>query len=125
MRDGDALSMIYSSGSAKYWKGNAPEKVEYKIFGRIPGFGTGGGFSGTEQIIDIDGGKRFICEWDNAQIDPFAIRISYDDRKWEPFDVSPAAFILNIIFYGVLSGVVVILIKRRKRSRLQEEQGRT
>lgn len=34
---GGIFFMIYSSGTAKFWKGNATERVEYLVFGGNPG----------------------------------------------------------------------------------------
>lgn len=73
----NSFYMVYSSDTAKLWKGNATEKVEFKTFGGNPHFGIVGNYEVLPQELDIVGGKRFICEWDNAQSNNIQIGIIF------------------------------------------------
>ena len=107
--------MIYSSDTAKVWKGNATERVEYKAFGGNPIFGTTGYQEGLTQVTDIAGGKRYICEWNNAQNYTVQIGIRFygSTREFIPVEI----IVLNILAYVAITIVIVLWIKRRKKKR--------
>lgn len=109
--------MIYSSETAKFWKGNATERVEYNVFGGNPQFGTSGLYNGSRQVLDITGGKRFICEWNNAQEGLTLIGISFDEREYNLYDNILLTIVLNVLGYGAITSVIVILIIWRKKKR--------
>ena len=114
----DVIFMMYSSGSAKFWKGNASARVEFKIFGKIPSFPSRGIANQlcTYQLLDIDRGKRFITECNNSQSNPIAIGICYDERE---YDIIPDGFLLNFLitlhFYTIPIGIIAWIIIRRKK----------
>jgi len=109
--------MIYSSETAKFWKGNATERVEYNVFGGNAQFGTPGPYNGSRQVLDIAGGKKFICEWDNAQEGVTLIGVRFDERTYELYGPTIIIIVLNILGYGVIISIIVILMKGRKRKR--------
>jgi len=113
----DLFYMIYSSETAKYWKGNATERVEYKVFGKIPVFGSSGLYNGSRQVLDIAGGKRFICEWDNAQEGLIEIGIRYDEREYDLYGPTIIIIVLNGLAYVAITSVIVLWIIRRKKKR--------
>ena len=107
--------MVYSSDTAKLWKGNATERVEYKVFGGNPHFGIAGNYEGLPQLIDIAGGKRFICEWNSTQYYTVQIGIKFYGSTNEIIPVE--IIVLNILAYVAIASVIVIWIKRRKKKR--------
>ena len=109
--------MIYSSETAKFWKGNATERVEYKVFGGNPQFGTSGLYNGSRQVFDIAGGKKFICEWNNAQEGLTLIGVRFDERKYELYSPTIIIIVLNILAYVAIASVIILWIKRRKKKR--------
>jgi len=109
--------LIYSSETAKFWKGNATERVEYKIFGGNPRFSIFGPYNGSRQVLDIVGGKKFICEWDNAQEGLIWIGIRFDERKYDFYGQNIIIIVLNILAYVAIASVIVIWIVRRKKKR--------
>ena len=109
--------MDYSSDTAKLWKGNATERVEYNAFGGDPIFSTLGSHGGLRQFLDIPGGKRFISEWDNAQNKTIQIGIIFYGSTNEIMPGTIETIILNIIAYVAITIVIVLWIKRRKKKR--------
>ncbi|NVM19895.1 MAG: hypothetical protein HWN80_19500 [Candidatus Lokiarchaeota archaeon] len=107
--------MLYSSYTSKFWKGNATKRVEYIVFGRDPFFGIytyGGDFEGLQQTLDFVGGKKFICEWDNAQGNIIAIEIIIDESTYFlPLGINN----LNYLVYSIILAVIWVLIIKRKR----------
>ena len=117
----DLLYMVYSSDTAKFWRGNATERVEYKVFGRIPVFSIGGGYEVLRQILDIPGGKRFICEWNNTQNSTIQIGITFYGSTLEISLGMIVIIVLNILAYVAISCAIVIWIIRRTKKRSQKD----
>ena len=109
--------MVYSSDTAKLWKGNATERVEYKVFGGNPIFGTTGYQEGLRQVIDIAGGKRFISVWNNTQNYTAQIGITFYGSTHEISPEMIVIIVLNGLAYVAITSVIVIWIKRRKKKR--------
>ena len=107
--------MIYSSDTAKLWKENATERVEYNVFGGDPLFSIGRNQEVLRQAIDIAGGKGFICEWNNTQNSTVQIGIMFYGATNEIIPVE--IIVLNILAYVAIASVIVIWIKRRKKKR--------
>lgn len=121
----DLFYMVYSSEMAKLWKGSATERVEFKVFGRIPVCGSYYMlFSENDSIeflidaIDFTGGIRYIGEWNNTQNSIIQFGIRYDDS---PYELYPAglemAFLRLFVLLGIVSAIVLLWIKIRKRNR--------
>lgn len=109
--------MIYSSDTAKLWKGNAMERVELKVFGGNPVFSIGGHYEGLPQILDIVGGKRYICEWNNTQNSTRQIGITFYGSTLEISPGMIVSIVLNGLAYIAIISVIVIWIIRRKKNR--------
>ena len=111
------LDMVYSSDTAKLWKGNAPERVEYKVFGGDPVFSIAGSTDGLRQVIDIAGGKRYICEWNNTQNKTIQIGITFYGSTLEISPEMIVIIVLNGLAYIAITSVIVLWIIRRKKKR--------
>ena len=109
--------MIYSSETAKLWKGNATERVEYNVLGGSPIISRSGPYEGLPQELDIVGGKRFICEWDNTQNSTVEIGIIFYGSTNEIRPEMIVIFVLNGLAYVAIASVIVIWIIRRKKNR--------
>ena len=107
--------MIYSSDTAKLWKGNATERVEYKAFGGNPIFSITGNQEILRQVIDITGGIRFICEWNNTQ--NFTVQIGIRFYGSTPEFIPIELIVSNILGYVAIISVIALWIKRRKKKR--------
>ena len=104
--------MDYSSDTAKLWKGNATERVEYNAFGGDPIFSTAGSHGGLRQFLDIAGGKRFISEWDNAQNKTIQIGIIFYGPTSE---IIPVELIVFLAYVAITSVIVLWIIRRKKK----------
>jgi len=109
--------MVYSSDTAKLWKGNATERVELKAFGGNPVFSIAGNYEGLPQMLDIAGGKRYICEWNNTQNSTVQIGIRFYGSTLEISPGMIVIIVLNTLAYLAITSVIVIWITRRKRKR--------
>ena len=114
--------MIYSSDTAKLWKGNTTQRVEYKVFGGNPIFSIGRNREVLRQAIDITGGKGFITEWNNTQNSTVQIGIMFYGATNEIILVE--IIVLNILAYVAIASVIVIWIKRRKKKRGKDSRVR-
>ena len=107
--------MIYSSDTAKLWKGNATERVELKVFGGNPIFGITGNQEGLPQMLDIAGGKMYIYEWNNAQ--NYTVQIGITFYGSTPEFIPIELIVLNILGYVTITSVIILWIIWRKRKR--------
>jgi hypothetical protein len=107
--------MIYSSDTARLWKGNATERVELKVFGGNPIFGITGNQEGLPQMLDIAGGKMYICEWNNAQ--NYTVQIGITFYGSTPEFIPIELIVLNILGYVTITSVIILWIIWRKRKR--------
>ena len=107
--------MIYSSDTAKVWKGNATERVEYKAFGGNPIFGITGNQEGLPQMLDIAGGKMYICEWNNAQ--NYTVQIGIRFYGSTPEFIPIELIVSNILGYVTITSVIILWIIWRKKKR--------
>ena len=115
----ETFYMIYSPETAKFWKGHATERVEYIIFGGNPQFSLFNvpvPYNASWQVLDIVGGKKLICEWNNAQEWLFGIGVSFDEREYF-YGPTLIIIVLNILAYVAIASVIVIWIKKRKKKR--------
>ena len=113
----DLLYIEFSTYTTKFWKGNATERVDCIVYGDCFRIGEGREYEGLRQLLDIAGGKRFICEWDNAQNNTNWIQVIFDRREYELYTITPEIIALNIIAYVAITTVIVLWIKRRKKKR--------
>ena len=113
----NSFYMVYSSDTAKLWKGNATEKVEFKTFGGNPHFGIVGNCEVLRQLLDIEGGKRFICEWNNTQNSTVQIEIIFYGSTNGILPGTIEIIVLNILAYIAITIVTVVWIIRRKKKR--------
>lgn len=117
----DLFYMVYSSDTAKLWKGNATERVEYNVFGGNPVFSIGGDIEGLWEILDVVGGKRYIYEWNNTQNNTVQIGISFYGYTPKIIPGMIEMIVLNGLAYVAITSVIVIWMKARKKKRSQKD----
>ena len=111
----DLLYIQFYTDTNKFWKGNATERVECIVYGDNPRISD---HQGLRQIFDIEGGKRLICEWNNAQNNTNRISILFDRREYSilfPFE----HFILNAPVYIAIIIGIVLCVRWRIRKYLR------
>lgn len=108
--------MAYYLETARVWKGNLTQRVEIKVFGKLPIYGTAGGYDGVGQVSDIQGGQSVLFEWNKGKVDTIYIGIMYYGSTSEDvFGIVTMVVLNGLAYIAIISGVV-IWIKRRKRN---------
>ncbi|TKJ26761.1 MAG: hypothetical protein CEE42_04070 [Promethearchaeota archaeon Loki_b31] len=111
--------MAYYLETARVWKGNLTQRVEFKLFGKLPIYCTVaryGEYDGDWQISDIQGGQSVILEWNKGKVDMVYVGISYYGSTSDDVFGIVAIVVLNGLAYIAIISGVVIWIKRKKRN---------
>ena len=108
--------MGYYLETARVWKGNLTQRVEFKVFGKLPRYGTGGEYDGFGQISDISGGQSALYEWNKGTVDTIYVGIRYYGSTSEDVFRIVNMVVLNGLAYVAIISGVVIWLKRRKRN---------
>jgi hypothetical protein len=109
--------LVHSSDTVKLWNGNAKERVELKVIGGNPIFGITGNFEDLPEILDIEGGKRYIFEWYDSQNSTIQIGIQFYGSTPEISPEMIVLIVLNSLALGAITSVIVLWIIRRKKKR--------
>ncbi len=108
--------MAYYLETARVWKGNLTQRVEFKLFGKIPIYGIAGEYDGDWQILDIQGGQSVLLEWNKGKVDTIYVGIRYYGSTSEDiFEIVTMVVLNGLAYIAIISGVVIWL-KRRKRN---------
>ncbi len=114
----DLFYLIYHVGTSQEWIGNSTGKVELKAYGKQPVFSTRGSLCSFEleccDLIDINGGNSFRCEWNNRQISEGDIGIQYYTQAENGFII---IVIVNISIYIAIVVIIILVIIIRKNRR--------
>lgn len=62
----DIFYMVYHIGTSQDWIGDTSGRVELRVYGRQPHFPLMYITAPPSQVVDIIGGKSWICEWNNT-----------------------------------------------------------
>jgi hypothetical protein len=119
----DVIYIIYKLGTSQEWIGNTTGKLEFRVYGKQTifsrmGFYDGGHFTENCSLIDINGAKSYICEWDNIHIPHGSIGIKYY-KESSSFEELWILIILNLSLYIFIGSIIVIVVlTRRKRKKM-------
>ena len=108
--------MAYYLETARVWKGNLTQRVEFKLFGKLPIYGAVGEYDGDWQISDIQGGQSVLIEWTKGKVEMIYVGIRYYGSTSEDIFGIVTMVVLNSLAYIVIISGVVIWLKRRKRN---------
>ena len=111
----DSFSIRYIVATARAWKNNITEKVEFRVQGKLPTSYT----EYTDKICNIStipNGKSYCWNWDNEYITDDYVGINYRGQLLEP------GLVLTLILLLGGSGIggvilIVFLIARKKRNK--------
>ncbi len=108
--------MAYYLETARVWKGNLTQRVEFNLFGKLPIYGTIGELDGVWQISDTQGGQSVLIEWNKGKVDTIYVGIRYYGSTSEDiFGIVTMVVLNGLVYVAIISGVVIWL-KRRKRN---------
>ena len=106
--------MAYHLETARVWKGNLTQRLEFKVFGKLPQYGISGGCD-VAQFSDIQGGQSALFEWNRGKVDTLHVEITYYGPTSEDvFGIVTMVVLNGLVYIAIISGVVIWL-KRRKR----------
>ncbi len=106
--------MAYYLETARVWKGNLTQRVEFKVFGKLPIYS--GGIDVDLQISDIQGGQSALFEWNKGKVESIYVGIIYYGPTSEDVFGIVIMVVLNGLAYIAIISGVVIWLKRRKRN---------
>ncbi len=117
----DVFFVFYTSETAKFWKGNATERVEYNVFGGNPVFRWRGSglYNNSTKYLEYVEGKKIVCEWINAPGGWIGLGVNFDERNFSfstPLDI----FFTNIPGFIVIIIVIALYVRKRKRKYLRD-----
>ena len=118
----DVFFIAYFLGSSLEWIGSTTGKIELRAYGKQPVFTYSVVDKIPPQLIVIDGGQSFICEWNNTEIQilKFGVRYYRELTPFEKFLVIIAWNIgtIRLIYITIpiiIIGLVIIRKTRKKR----------
>ncbi|MFW9970541.1 MAG: hypothetical protein ACFFDF_10095 [Candidatus Odinarchaeota archaeon] len=120
----DSRSIFYFAyclGISQNWIGNTTGGIEFRVYGKEPGFLTSGGplYPLFPQYIDINGGKSFSYEWNNIEIFMMDVGVAYY-RGISPFDTLIEFLIYFIPICIVITlSIIIFMILKKKRKKLK------
>ncbi len=114
----DYYSIRYILATARAWKNNITEKVEFKVQGKLPTSYT----EYTENacnISTIPNGKSYSWNWDNESINDDYVGINYRGQLLKPEEILFYIILLGSIGIGGVTLIVFLIVrkKRKKNSR--------
>lgn len=113
----DVFFMIYHVGTSQEWIGDATGRVEHRAYGKQPVFSRCYITAPPCQVVDIIGGKSFICEWNNTispLMDVGVIYYGLSDNGWN------IILIVNIsINIGIVIIIMLVIFIRRNRRKIR------
>ena len=112
------LNIYYDVGTSRAWNGTISERVEFKVYGKVPDSYSSyrkDRFEYNCTISDITNGKSYAWEWENEIINVNTVYISYS--YYNPY----ARLIFIIIFLSMFAVVIisVVLINRRFKRKVR------
>jgi len=112
----DLFYVVHHLGTSQEWIGNTTGRAELRVFGKEPVFGVSGVNLVPCQLMNIIGGKSYICEWNNTKGPWMDIGIRYY-RGASLFEKIIDLIMFNLLIILPIAGIitVVVLIRRRQK----------
>jgi hypothetical protein len=117
MQNYQILNILYDVGTSRAWNGSISERVEFKVYGKLPDSYSSyreDSFEYNCTISEIEDGKSYMWEWKDEIINVNSVYISYSyyNPWWRLFP-----FIFFPLFIGIPIIVAVIVIRKTKRKK--------
>lgn len=114
--------IVYYIGSSQDWIGNNSGRVELRVYGKQPVFSGGVYPVGNCYFLEINGGKTYICEWNNIQIPATYIGFKYETNWYTLMDAlsTLGLIVINLLGYFTITIIVIkVIIRRKKHKKLK------
>jgi len=112
----DYYSIRYIVATARAWKNNITERVEFKVQGKLPtSYSTY-----TEKaclVSTIPNGKSYSWNWDNEYINDDYVGINYRGQLLRPEELFFYVILLGSIGIGAVTLVVYLIRRKRKKKK--------
>lgn len=115
----DIFYLVYHLGTSQEWIGDTTGRVELRVYGNQPVFGTTGTGTIQSRVVDIIGGRSFICEWNNT------VNLLVDIGARFYRGASPFVEMMEIIGFAfpismTVAGIIIIVLIRSKDRKKRE-----
>lgn len=121
----DEFFLVYHLATSLAWNGNTTGTVELKVYGKEPAFSqiVQAFLTIHPRVSHIDGGKSFICKWNDLQITSYSIGFVYYSNSYPSIDswvdlIIRIAYILLIFSPILIVIIVLVILTKRKRKKL-------
>ncbi len=112
----DLFYIVHHLGTSQDWLGNSTGKVELRVYGSQPVYGRRGFSFAPCELVDINGGRSYICEWNNTKRPWMDIGIRFYGKASPYIDIIDI-LIFSIVLFPPITGVliIVVIIKKRRK----------
>ncbi len=115
----DLFYIVHHLGTSQEWIGNTTGRVELRVYGKQPVYGRGGYNLAPCQLVDIFGGKSYICEWTNTKSPWMDTGIRFY-REVSPFEEFMKIWGFNPLMYiGIVIIIIIVVIRRKKWRKIE------
>lgn len=115
--DDDQLTIFYDVGTSRAWNGSITERVEFKVYGKLPNSYSKvipDIFNYSCTISNFSNGRSYTWEWvdETIMIDSVYISYSFPSHR---FLRLAQTFIILAAYFGVSLVIVAIVLKIKKK----------
>jgi len=114
----DLFYIVHHLGTSQEWIGNTTGRVELRVYGKQPIYGRSGFNWAPCQLVDIIGGKSYICEWNNTKSPWMDIGIRFY-REVSPFEKIIEILMFNLLIFLPIAGVIIIAVIIKKKKKIE------
>jgi len=117
----DLFYITYHVGSSQEWEENTSGKMEFRAYGKQPGFSTssyseGGDFTNNQSLTEINRGKSFSTEWYDIETPWGNIGVIYY-KSTPQIDLLRDFIVYQLLPWIGIVIIVIIVIVRKKRNK--------
>jgi len=112
------LNIYYDVGTSRAWNGTISERVEFKVYGKVPDSYSSyrkDRFEYNCTISDITNGKSYAWEWENEIINVNTVYISYS--YYNPWAKFVPIILFPLLFGGIIVWVAASSTKKKRNER--------
>ena len=112
----DLFYIVHHLGTSQEWIGNSTGRVALRVYGKQPIYGVSGFNLVPCQLMDLIGGKSYICEWNNTKRPWMDIGVSFY-RDTSSFEEIWGLIVINLVLYFAIAFIIIFVIVRKKKQK--------
>jgi len=101
--------IVHHLGTSQEWIGNSTGRVALRVYGKQPIYGRMGVNWAPCQLVDIIGGKSYMCEWNNTKSPWMDIGVKFY-RDTSLFEEIWDLIVINLVLYFAIAFIIIFLI---------------